>query len=131
MPDYEYICDNCGDNFEIFQKMSENPKKKCKKCNKYTLRRIFHAPILAKNNEPKTLGSLAERNSNKFSDDYKLKLYNQHRAQKRRELKLPDGAIRQEHSNENPLFEGSSKTPEEISRMTPTQKKNYIETGDK
>lgn len=129
MPDYEYICDNCGHNFEVFQRMSDKPKKKCSQCSKYKLRRVFHVPILAKTNEPKTLGALAEQNSNKFSDDYKLKLYNQHRTKKKRVLKLPDGAKRQDRTDNNPIFEGSSKTPEEISRMTPTQQKNYIETG--
>src|SRR3989304_4824426 len=32
MPIYEYECTKCGDKFEAFQKMSDEPIKKCKKC---------------------------------------------------------------------------------------------------
>ncbi len=32
MPIYEYECLDCGKKFEIFQKMSEDPLKKCKVC---------------------------------------------------------------------------------------------------
>ena len=32
MPTYEYECQNCGNCFELFQKMSEEPIKKCPKC---------------------------------------------------------------------------------------------------
>ena len=32
MPVYEYQCIKCGDKFEAFQKMSDAPIKKCKKC---------------------------------------------------------------------------------------------------
>lgn len=32
MPTYEYECNACGDHFDIFQKMSDPPLKKCPKC---------------------------------------------------------------------------------------------------
>jgi len=32
MPTYEYECQNCGNRFELFQSMSEEPIKKCPKC---------------------------------------------------------------------------------------------------
>ncbi len=32
MPLYEYHCRKCGKDFEILQKMSEEPKKKCDEC---------------------------------------------------------------------------------------------------
>ena len=32
MPTYEYECQNCGNCFELFQNMSEEPIKKCPKC---------------------------------------------------------------------------------------------------
>ena len=31
MPTYDYICKKCG-KFEVFQKMSDKPIKKCPKC---------------------------------------------------------------------------------------------------
>ena len=33
MPTYEYKCKTCGNRFEKFQNMSEEPIKKCPECN--------------------------------------------------------------------------------------------------
>ena len=41
MPTYDYECDACGHRYELFQQISENPKKKCPKCGKSKLRRLF------------------------------------------------------------------------------------------
>ncbi len=41
MPTYEYQCDACQHNFDEFQSFSEKPLKKCPKCRKPKLRRIF------------------------------------------------------------------------------------------
>lgn len=41
MPTYEYQCDACNHNFDEFQSMSEKPLKKCPKCGKPKLRRVF------------------------------------------------------------------------------------------
>ncbi len=43
MPTYDYVCDGCGHKFELFQSMSEATKKKCPKCKKSKLRRLFGA----------------------------------------------------------------------------------------
>ncbi|MCI0458592.1 MAG: zinc ribbon domain-containing protein [Gemmataceae bacterium] len=41
MPTYEYQCDACDHNFDEFQSMSEPPLKKCPKCGRKKLRRLF------------------------------------------------------------------------------------------
>src|SRR6185312_12555116 len=41
MPTYEYQCDACNHNFDEFQSMTEEPLKKCPKCGKRKLRRLF------------------------------------------------------------------------------------------
>jgi putative FmdB family regulatory protein len=41
MPTYDYQCDACGHSFELFQQISESPKKKCPDCKKPKLRRLF------------------------------------------------------------------------------------------
>jgi putative FmdB family regulatory protein len=41
MPTYEYHCDACEHNFDEFQSMSEASLKKCPKCKKPKLRRVF------------------------------------------------------------------------------------------
>ena len=41
MPTYDYVCDACDHKFELFQSMTESVKKKCPKCSKPKLRRLF------------------------------------------------------------------------------------------
>jgi len=43
MPTYEYECDACGHKFDELQSFSEKPLKKCPKCKKAKLRRLFGA----------------------------------------------------------------------------------------
>lgn len=33
MPTYDYKCSKCGFEFEVFHKITEDPKIKCPKCN--------------------------------------------------------------------------------------------------
>ena len=42
MPTYEYQCKDCGYKFEKFQKMSDEPIKKCPKCSG-SLKRLIGA----------------------------------------------------------------------------------------
>ena len=32
MPTYEYLCDKCGHRFELFQRITDPPRKRCPKC---------------------------------------------------------------------------------------------------
>src|ERR1051325_487875 len=41
MPTYDYVCDACNHEFELFQSITEEKKKKCPKCGKNKLRRLF------------------------------------------------------------------------------------------
>ena len=41
MPTYEYHCDACEHGFEEFQSITASPLKKCPKCGKRKLRRVF------------------------------------------------------------------------------------------
>jgi putative FmdB family regulatory protein len=43
MPTYDYVCDGCGHAFELFQSMTEEPKKTCPQCKKKKLRRLIGA----------------------------------------------------------------------------------------
>ena len=36
MPTYDYECDACGHEFELFQSITEPVKRKCPKCGKPT-----------------------------------------------------------------------------------------------
>src|SRR5262245_28558587 len=43
MPTYDYSCDACEHEFEVFESISAEPQKKCPKCKKNKLRRLFGA----------------------------------------------------------------------------------------
>ena len=43
MPIFEYICDNCGHEFETLQKVTEAPLKKCEACGAKKLRKKISA----------------------------------------------------------------------------------------
>lgn len=40
MPTYEYICENCGCEFERFQSITARPLRKCPECGKSALKRL-------------------------------------------------------------------------------------------
>lgn len=41
MPTYDYQCQACGHELEIFQPITESPKKKCPRCGKLRLKRLL------------------------------------------------------------------------------------------
>jgi putative FmdB family regulatory protein len=43
MPTYDYSCDACQHEFEVFEPITAQPQKKCPKCKKNKLRRLFGA----------------------------------------------------------------------------------------
>ena len=43
MPTYDYVCEACDHEFELFQAMSAEPERKCPKCGRLKLRRLIGA----------------------------------------------------------------------------------------
>jgi len=41
MPTYDYECGSCEHAFELFQSITESVKKKCPRCGRRSLRRLF------------------------------------------------------------------------------------------
>ena len=41
MPTYEYICENCGYEFEEFQTITAKPLRTCPECDKKKLKRLI------------------------------------------------------------------------------------------
>src|SRR5687768_4288915 len=44
MPIYAYRCTKCGEDLEVKQSMTDDPLKKCPKCKKMGLRKVY-APV--------------------------------------------------------------------------------------
>jgi len=41
MPHYDYVCDACGYQFELFQSITAETKRKCPDCGRMKLRRLI------------------------------------------------------------------------------------------
>ena len=41
MPTYEYRCDHCGHEFELFQSMIDRVRRKCPECGEPKLKRLI------------------------------------------------------------------------------------------
>lgn len=48
MPTYGYQCNNCGHTFEVFQKITDEPVKKCEKCEGEVRRMLYPVGIMFK-----------------------------------------------------------------------------------
>ena len=64
MPTYDYVCDGCGHEFELFQQITAEPEKKCPECKKKKLRRLFG-----------TGAALVFKGSGFYQTDYRSKSY--------------------------------------------------------
>ncbi|MGH2574420.1 MAG: FmdB family zinc ribbon protein [Ignavibacteria bacterium] len=60
MPVYEYLCQNCGHQFDELQTISEAPLVKCPKCSKDTLKKLIG-----------TSGGIIFKGSGFYLTDYK------------------------------------------------------------
>ncbi len=41
MPTYDYVCNACEHEFELFQSIKSGPKRKCPECGRLKLRRLI------------------------------------------------------------------------------------------
>jgi len=64
MPTYDYHCDACQHEFEVFESITADPQKKCPKCKKNKLRRLFGAG-----------GGLIFKGSGFYQTDYRGESY--------------------------------------------------------
>ncbi len=64
MPTYDYVCDGCGHAFELFQSMTDSPKKTCPECKKKKLRRLIGAG-----------GAIVFKGSGFYQTDYRSDSY--------------------------------------------------------
>lgn len=64
MPTYEYECDACDHQWELFQKITARPVKKCPKCRKPKARRLLSSG-----------GSILFKGSGFHTTDYRSSSY--------------------------------------------------------
>ncbi len=76
MPIYGYRCSNCGHEFEIQQRMSDEPLQACPKCGGKLTKMLYPAGVIFKGSgfystDYKGSGQSASSNGSSSSDDAK------------------------------------------------------------
>lgn len=66
MPTYDYECDSCGHEFELFQSITAGHKRKCPECGLLKLRRLFG-----------TGAAIVFKGSGFYQTDYRSESYKQ------------------------------------------------------
>ena len=64
MPTYDYVCENCGHEFEQFQTITAGPLRKCPNCGKAALKRLIGVG-----------GGIIFRGSGFYETDYRSESY--------------------------------------------------------
>lgn len=114
---YDYICDECSHEInDVYQSIKDDALTQCPSCGKEGLRRVIYGGIASFMSEPKTIGSLADRNWSKKGH------------YERSEIEANSKKGTQESS---PLSTFGSASKKEINKMTETQRTKYIMTGEK
>ena len=64
MPTYEYLCESCRHQFEVFQSIMAGPLRKCPKCGRRKIKRLLG-----------TGGGILFKGSGFYQTDYRSKSY--------------------------------------------------------
>lgn len=104
MPEYSFGCEKCGCKFTIISSIQNyTDEQKCQQCKSTKTYRLYVEDLLSlstsirkSDNELKTIGDIALRNSERMSDDEKMSLYQKHNSYKEEPSKkeLPKGMSR-------------------------------------
>ena len=94
MPTYDYECDACGHEFELFQGITEAVKRKCPECGKPKLRRLFG-----------TGAAVVFKGSGFYQTDYRSESYKKAAA---KEKKSSDGGEKSKSSDAKAESNGKS-----------------------
>ena len=115
MPVYDYYCKECNHHFEVIKKMDEANPSQCPSCLLVggIIRDYSTISTSIDSNGPKTIGELADKNTERMVEEGKLdkKSLDHETIKKKRKKKF-------DRMND-------------ISSMTPAQQERYIMTGEK
>ena len=100
MPTYDYQCDACGHEFELFQSINDSVKRKCPECRKLKLRRLFG-----------TGAAVVFKGSGFYQTDYRSESYKKaaEKDKKPSKEKSSDSKSKSKGKSENSSSQSSSK----------------------
>ena len=100
MPTYDYRCAECGHELELFQSISESPKRKCPECGRLKLRRVIG-----------TGAAIIFKGSGFYQTDYRSDSYRKGaEAEKKSAEKKPDSSPKK-NDQKGKKASGDSKKP--------------------
>ncbi|RIK82277.1 MAG: FmdB family transcriptional regulator [Planctomycetota bacterium] len=100
MPTYDYECDACGHEFELFQGITEPVKRKCPDCGKPKLRRLFG-----------TGAAIVFKGSGFYQTDYRSESYKKAAEKEKKSSSDAGGEKSKAESNGKSASDGSDKKP--------------------
>ena len=133
MPNYEYECQHCKHVLEVHQSFDEAPLTLCPECSHNALLRCISVPLLVKSDTPRTIGTLAERNSKYLNSDEKNRIAEETKTRKEVAPRIPLPPAQQPTTKgKKPWYKKfATATGRELNKMTPAQTHKYIMTGEK
>jgi putative FmdB family regulatory protein len=96
MPTYDYQCDACDATWEVFQKITDDPIKKCPACRRQKARRLFG-----------TGAAVVFKGSGFYQTDYRSESYKKGEKAAKGETTKPDGGT---DKSESPAVATADKT---------------------
>lgn len=106
MPTYDYECDACGHQFEIYQGINDEKLKKCPQCKKLKLRRLLG-----------TGGAIMFKGSGFYQTDYRSESYKKAAAAEK-----PSSEGSSEASKASAKSTGDSKSSAETTKKSKSSK---------
>lgn len=114
---YDYICDECSHEMtDVHQSIKDDALVTCPSCGKDSLRRLIYGGIASFMKDPKTIGSLADRN------------WSQKGHYERSEI---EAKSKKDTDKKSYFSSFGSASNNEINKMSDSQKTKYIMTGEK
>jgi len=109
MPTYDYACDACKHEFEQFESITAEPQKKCPKCKKNKLRRLFGAG-----------GGLIFKGSGFYQTDYRPDSYKKAAEADKPKSESSDSSSKDSSSSKS---ESKTETKPAATKTEPSHKK--------
>lgn len=134
MPTYEYRCQDCSHQYEVFKKtITRRHPRKCPECNSKNFGTYLGTPIGRVKGEPKTFGQQAELNEKRLGKELMQKMREEDQARMKGGWTGPQipGAKRVEKSKEIPFYRQGLEDPTKPLDITKVKDiPHYIETGE-
>jgi putative FmdB family regulatory protein len=99
MPTYDYECDACGHEFELFQPITATPQRECPECHKRKLRRLFG-----------TGAAIVFKGSGFYQTDYRSESYRKGAAKAKKSTSDDSGDKSKSKKSDKPGSSGNSST---------------------